>query len=1221
MHLAELVRRPKVRRRLVIAAVVVAAYGVIGFFAVPPLLRSILTRKLTQALHRRTTVEGVSLNPFTLSVRMRGLVVREPASETVFVSLGELDANVKLSSILHLAPVLKELRLADLRVRLVREAGSTYNFSDLIAPASPPPAVPSKPLRYALNNIQLTGGSIEFDDRPVGKVHTVKNLYLAIPFISNLPDETEVFVQPALRAVVNGTPVALTGRTKPFASSRETSLDFSFKDLDVPTYLAYLPVPLRVKVLSALLSGQLTLTFRQEKGKPSTLELSGRTALRDLRIADASGTELLALPLLEARIAAAELLTGRTSLESVLLQQPRLRVARDAAGLWNLAALAPPATGRGGTTEGKTAMTLAIAKLSVTDGTVLLSDATVKPPFAATLHAIAIDVRSFSTAPKAAATVELSAASDAGETLRENGQLTFSPLAAHGTIEVAGVPLRRYAAYYRDAIAFDVADGVLGLSTGYAWSGSGDGWTLSDLAATLRSLRLHRPGERGDFLAVPETTLTGSSLDLAARSLGVGDLSLTRARLAVARGADGVWNLATLLPPSPSPSSTPAPAATPAAAAPPAWTVAVKRLALERATVDVDDAVPVPPVRLVLAPLALTATDLSTTPGTRGRLEARTGVNGSGRVSLAGGVGLAPLAARLKAEVANLPLVPLQGYVTDRLHLVVNDGAASASGELTVAAGGPMPSVGFTGRASVDHLATVDAHAAEDLVRWSSLVFDGVSFASAPFHLAIADVGLAGLVTRVVVAADRTINLSRVFGAAPPLPAAGTEEEGEPAAAAPVQAVATASATPAVVAAPAAPAPGATPAAGASTAQAGASDAVKIAKVTLQDGAIVFIDRSVSPEFRMDVTGLAGSVSGLSSLASTAAEVDLRATLNGQAPLSLTGKVNPLAGNLFLDVKLVGRDFDLPPVSPYSGAYAGYTIQRGKLDLDLAYKVAQRRLEAENKVDLDQFDFGEKVASPKATHLPVRLAVSLLKDRQGRITLNLPVSGSLDDPKFRVGRIILKMIVNLLAKVATSPFSLLGSLFGGSSAELDTVAFAPGAATLDATPRAHLDTLAKALYDRPGLRLEIAGRTDETADRDGLRRIGLERAVKREKLDEIVRKGGTAPSLDAVTVEPAEYDEYLARAYKHGKFAKPRTWLGIAKKEPAPEMERLLLASFDPSPDALRHLAAARAEAVQGYLLQTGKVKADQLFIVGSSGAAPAAKGKGPATRVDLSLK
>ncbi|MDD5563033.1 MAG: DUF748 domain-containing protein [Thermoanaerobaculaceae bacterium] len=1221
MNVTELVGRPKVRRRLAIAAGVVAAYGVIGFFAVPPLVRSLLADKLTRALHRRTTVAGVSVNPFTLSVRVRGLTVREPASETVFVSLAELDANVKLTSLLRLAPVLKELRLADLYVHLVRNADATYNISDLIAPATPPPAVPPKPLRYALNNIQLTGGSIDFDDRPVGKVHTVRNLYLGIPFLSNLPDETEVFVQPALRASVNGTPVALGGRTKPFAGSRETALDVQFKDLDVPSYLAYLPVPMRVKVPSALLSGTLTLTFRQERGKPSTLELSGRTALRDVRVTDTHGADVLNFPLLDVRIAAADLLTGRTRLESVLLQQPRLRVARDAAGLWNLAALAPPSAGRGPTPAGSaTALALEVAKLNVTEGTVTFADATVKPPFAATLRSFEIGVRSFSTAPGAVATVELSAASDAGETLRETGELTFSPLAAHGTIELAGVPLRRYAAYYRDAIAFDVAGGVLGLSTGYAWSGRGDGWTFANLAGTLRSLRLHRPGERGDFLAVPNTALTGSAFDLATRTVALGELSLSDARLAVARGRDGVWNLATLLPPAPASPPAPAVTATPtaAAAAPAAWTFAVKRFALERARVDVDDALPAQPVHLVLAPLALTATDISTAPGVRGRLAARAGVNGSGTISLAGGLVLAPLAASLETKVADVPLVPLQGYVTDRLRLVVNDGAASASGELTVAAGDPLPSVGFTGRAAIDRLATVDAHAAEDLVRWSSLAFEGVSFASAPFRLAIADVGVSGLVTRVVIAADRTINLSRVFGAAPAPAAAAAEEE----------AATAAEATPAPEPAPIVeptptPAPATTPAppaAAAPATEAGSAAAVRIAKVTVRGGAIVFIDRSVSPEVRMDVTALAGSVSGLSSLASTAADVDLHATINGQAPLSVTGKVNPLARDLFLDLKVVGNDFDLPAVSPYSGTFAGYAIQRGKLDVDLDYKLAERRLQAQNKFELDQFDFGEKVASPKATHLPVRLAVSLLKDRQGRITLNLPVSGSLDDPKFRLGPIILKMIVNLLVKVATSPFSLLGSLFGGSSAQLDTVAFAPGTATLDAPARAGLDTLAAALHDRPGLRLDIAGRFDETADREGLRKLGLERAVKRERLDELVRKGGTAPSLDAVTVAPSEYDTYLTRAYKHGKFAKPRNWLGIAKKEPVAEMEKLLLASFDPTADALRQLATERAQAVQSHLLATGKVNADQLFVVGSSGA-PAAKGKGPATRVDLSLK
>ena len=404
-------------------------------------------------------------------------------------------------------------------------------------------------------------------------------------------------------------------------------------------------------------------------------------------------------------------------------------------------------------------------------------------------------------------------------------------------------------------------------------------------------------------------------------------------------------------------------------------------------------------------------------------------------------------------------------------------------------------------------------------------------------------------------------------------------------------------------------------------AEAGSGSAIRIGRVTLSGGSIVFVDHSVEPEVRIATTDLGGSVSGLTSLASTAADIDLHATLNGAAPLTITGKVNPLAGDLFLDAKLGLSDFDLLPLSPYSGIYAGYAIERGKLDMSLAYELDRLHLKSDNVLKLDQFDFGQKVDSPKAIHAPVRLAVSLLKNRDGVIDLDLPVSGTVGDPRFKLGRIIVKMIVHLLERVATSPFSLLGKLFGGSHAQLDTVAFAPGAATLDAQAQHALDTLAKALYDRPGLRLDITGRDDPAVDAEGLRQLALERAVKREKLDEIIRKGGTAPSLDAVVVPPAEVDTYLTLAYKHGKFKKPRTWLGFAKKEPVPEMKKLLLASFTPGPDAMRTLAAARAEAVQSYLLKTGKVKPDQLFIAAAQGASSSVRDKGPGTRVDLSLK
>jgi uncharacterized protein involved in outer membrane biogenesis len=1206
--LRELARHPKLRRRLALAAAVVAIYALIGFVGAPPLVRSLLASKLTAALQRPTTVERVAVNPFALSVRVRGLKVREPRSNETFVSLDDLYANFSVSSLFHLAPVVQELRLAGLHVRIVRNLDRTYNFSDLLRGGARTSAAPRKPLRFALNNIQLFDGNVDFDDRPMDKVHTIRDAYVAIPFLSNLPNDVNVFVQPALRATVNGTLVSLKGRTKPFSGSRETSLDIDIRDLDVPPYLGYLPTPLPVKVVSARLTTELTLTFSQERGKPSRLVLAGRAALADVALADAQGAELLAMPSLDVRIAEADLLGGHTSLASVLMEKPRVHVSRDAAGRWNLAALGSPREAEAAPPRkpaSSVRFVLEVADLKVSDGTVLFADAATKPAFAATLRAIELDARSLSTAPETTGTLSLSFTSDAGETLHQEGEFTVAPPTARGTLEIASVPVRRYAPYYRNAVTFEVADGVLGVSTAYAWSSEeGKGLVLSGLAATLRSLRLYGAGGNESFLTVPEATLEGSTIDLVTRSAALGGLSISGARLLVARSRDGVWNLATLLPPASPASASPPPAPASEGAAQP-WTFAVGRVALNGAAVNVDDALPRRPVRLALAPLRLTAQGLSTAAGVRGRLDVHCTVNGSGSLAFRGDVGLNPLAARLTADVKELPLVPLQGYATNHLRLVVNDGTASALGEVTVSAGGEGASAGFTGRASVDHLATVDAHAAEDLLGWNSLALDGVSLSSRPFRVEIAQIGLSGLTAHIVVAPDGTMNLRHVLREAPPVE---TTEAGE--GAAPSQG-AVAPPGPA-----ASPVPSPSPASG----QPAAERQIRIDRITLQGGAIGFIDRSVSPEFVAHVTGLEGSVSGLSSLASSAGNVDLHAILNGQAPLSFTGKVNPLAGNLLLDLKVVGRDFDMPSVSPYSGTYAGYTIERGKLTLDLDYKVAKRRLEATNQLFLDQFDFGQKVESPKATHLPVRLAVSLLKDRNGQIHLDLPVSGSLDDPKFRLGRVILKMIVNLLVKVATSPFALLGALMVGGGHQMDAVTFAPGSTLLDAAARAQLDKLATALYDRPALRLEVTGLTEPVADREGLRQAALERAVKREKLRDLVKHGGTAPSLDAVTVEPAEYEKCLTRAYRHGKFPKPHNFLGITKAEPVAEMERRLLASLEPGPDDFRELAAARARAVQDYLVRTGKVKADRVFIVAHS-AAPAPSGKGPTTRADLSLK
>ena len=372
---------------------------------------------------------------------------------------------------------------------------------------------------------------------------------------------------------------------------------------------------------------------------------------------------------------------------------------------------------------------------------------------------------------------------------------------------------------------------------------------------------------------------------------------------------------------------------------------------------------------------------------------------------------------------------------------------------------------------------------------------------------------------------------------------------------------------------------------------------ITVGQVNLQRGQITFTDQSVQPAYTAEVTDLAARVSGLSSAGGSTADVDIRGAINRSGALAITGKINPLAKDISLDMQVSVKDVELTPASPYSGKFVGYAISKGKLDLALSYKIAGRKLDASNKLMLDQFTFGEKVDSADAVKLPVRLAVSLLKDRHGVIDVDLPIAGSLDDPNFKIGRAILKVVGTLLVKAVTAPFSLLASAFGGGD-ELSRIDFPAGAATLDAGSQKRLATLGKVLRERPGISFEIEGGADPERDREGLRRFLYERKLKAKKLAALVEAGNTAPALDAIGIEAAERPSLIEAAYKAEKFPKPKNVLGFDKGLPPAEMEKLMLANTRVENDELRALALTRATIVQATLAKAIPGGASRLYLV-----------------------
>jgi hypothetical protein len=243
-----------------------------------------------------------------------------------------------------------------------------------------------------------------------------------------------------------------------------------------------------------------------------------------------------------------------------------------------------------------------------------------------------------------------------------------------------------------------------------------------------------------------------------------------------------------------------------------------------------------------------------------------------------------------------------------------------------------------------------------------------------------------------------------------------------------------------------------------------------------------------------------------------------------------------------------------------------------------------------------------------------------LKNRKGEINLDLPVTGNLDDPEFHIGRIIIKILLNLLAKAATAPFALLGAIFGGGE-ELSFLEFDYGMSAINEAGSKKLDTLIKALFDRPALKLEIAGYVDIEKDREGLRQYFFDRKIKAQKLKDMIKKGGQAVPVDEIKIDKDEYLKYLKMAYKEEKFPKPRNIIGMAKDLPAPEMEKLMFTHLQVKDDDLRALAAQRTMKVKDYILKSEQVEPQRVFLIEPKTLQPEKKEKLKDSRIEFTLK
>ncbi|MCD6429703.1 MAG: DUF748 domain-containing protein, partial [Deltaproteobacteria bacterium] len=878
------------------------------------------------------------------------------------------------------------------------------------------------------------------------------------------------------------------------------------------------------------------------------------------------------------------LLGGEFFLSEIVCRKPEVNLLFKPDGIFYLPKLIAAAaensgqveSGPGAKTEAEAEeaakFTFKLDRLRLEEGVVNLRDERVTPIFSARLASVDLELENFSTEREHQAHYVLKLKSDAGEILSGNGDFSVDPLALKTRFALDNLPLPRYVAYYQDYFAGQL-DGHLRFAGELLFSRTVEGeigLQLQDLECGLADFKINSSDGKLVF-DLPQLDLAHSQIDVSKRECVIGSLEGQKGSLTLIRWSDNVINLLDLLPPSLEKDSSkkdgaPKDVSTETATANEPWHLLLDKGRLRDFRVTFNDLVPAAKAEIKVDKINLAIDKLGTGKGDSGACKLDLRLAERGRLLLNGSVVLDPPQVDFDIDLQKMPLKTFQAYLNEHLDLVLVKGEAAVSGHLSFGQEAPTVSnLSFVGKAAIDNLKTVDGRHAADLLNLRRLTLDGISFSNQPPAFSLQKLAAKGLQLSFVKESDGRSNFEMMLrkeGAVPENPAPLPEGDlGE-------------------------------------VAMDPSTMDLEFKKLQLSESTITFIDRSMSPSFKMDLSDLEGEVEGLSSMGKKPAEVKLTGLLNGQAPVSVSGFIDPLAEDIYVDLKIDGQGVGMTDLTPYSGKYVGYAIGKGKIFLDLAYKIEKQKLEANNSIFLDQFDFGSSVESPDALNLPIKLVVALLRDRQGEIHLNLPVRGELDDPEFSLGGIIIKVFINLITKAITSPFALIGSLAGGGGEELNLVTFAAGQVELDEAAQGRLEKLAKVLYDRPGLKVEIAGRADAISDRQALHEDHFKKLLQAQKFKEVVGKKKDLQSLDEVVVETDEFERYLWRAYKAAPFAKEKNMLRMVKKIEPVEQERLLRDFIKVSDDELVLLARNRARQVMAHLTAKGPVEAQRLFLV-----------------------
>jgi len=895
---------------------------------------------------------------------------------------------------------------------------------------------------------------------------------------------------------------------------------------------------------------------------PFTLELS----LWGLRVGE-SGQEQLSFQRLYANLQSDSLWSGALHLSDVELDGARSEILFAKDGTLNLTQLFRlPESQAEPKAENSEPFPLRIDSIRLREKSLRFQDLRPSEPVEFAYDALDLDLHNLSTLAGDNAEMTMTASGPYGARIDWRGQVSLTPITSSGSLSISDGRLSTFWPYVRDALPLVLKEGQVDLSSDYHLDlSSGTELQLSKVKVQLAPFAIDDPQGK-PLVRLQRLDIDNTSLDLAKQQVVVGQVRSQGLEAWAAREADGQLDWQKLF-------STPESAKREAADTPQQsseskpWQVLLQDVQLRDYKAHLADRVPQQEVAVEVGPLNLDLKNFDSRGDKPFDLRLDSGLGKQGKLLAAGNVQLSPTSAQLKVSTQDIDLRLAQAYLSPFIHLELRSGLLGSDLDVQLQSTEPL-ALHVTGSAHIDQLHTLDTLHERDFVRWKQVRVEDLDYRHGE-SLAIGRVELDQPYARFVINENLTTNVSEL-----------------------------------VVPQPEAPKP--------SEADAGKPLAIRIGGVAINDGSANFADFSLTPSVATAIQQMNGRIGVLDNQKPQAASVDIKGKVDRYAPMSIKGQLTPFDPLNSLDIATSFKNVELTTITPYSGKFAGYRIRKGRLNLDLHYRIEKGQLNAENQVLVENLQLGERVDSPDAVDLPIRLAVALLKDTQGRISIELPVQGDLNNPQFSVMPIVWQTLRNLVLRAAQAPFKFIAGLVGGSNVDLSTVPFSAGSAELQGDARQALDTLAKALEERPNLRLEVEGRAAQSADGPLLAEQRLQREFRETWYKVLQRRGDKVPaSPDELTVSADEQAALLEGIYRTRlKQQPPAEWAALDSEQRLQNMRQAVLDSWAKSKLLLRQLAQQRAATIKDYLVEQGGLYDERVYLIDANLGEPEADGR-----------